>query len=316
MDVHQAAEVPDTPDRLIARCGKNGIETKVNSLAPGSSRCSGSLDQESPNWLGKGGRAMNGIGRNPRLQMCPPKRILKAVECGRHGNSVGDSSSDNLSASQHHLFRRAAGNGHIKPDSRHSSGAKNMERGKAASIGVPMSFASSEKGTALNAIRGHNGFVKTSEPFGDSEGFLADVGRVEIKTDHGRSYPCSESFKTLNRFSKGKEKQDESACKYASSVMFGEKAIDVPRDVHEKSSKHVSQSPISVSSPRHIGKKRLVRNGCISPLNIATMEKESAEKKSSNAEDSIPDRNKGKGILMHPCTSEKQEAKFSDILTR
>ncbi|XP_030534005.1 E3 ubiquitin-protein ligase RLIM [Rhodamnia argentea] len=317
VDVHQAAEVPDTPDRLIARCSKNGIETKVNSLAPGSSRCSGSLDQESPNWLGKGGRAVNGMGRqNPRLQICPPKRILNAVEFGRRrGDPVGDLSLDNSNASQHHLFRRAAGNGHVKPDSRHSSGADNMERGKAASIGVPMSFASSEKGAALNAIQrnGHNGFVKTSEPFGNSEGFLADdFRRFEIKTDNEHSYPCSESFQTLNRFGKGKEKLDESACKYASSVKFGEKAIDV----REKSSKHVSQSPISVSSPRHIGKKRLVRNGCISPLNIATREKEIAEKKSGNAEDSIPDRNKGKGILMHPCTSEKPEGKLSDILTR
>ncbi|XP_056170758.1 uncharacterized protein LOC115694025 isoform X2 [Syzygium oleosum] len=319
MDVHQAAEAPDTPDRLDAQCGRNGIEAKFDSPAPGSSRCSGSLDMKSPNRVGSGGRAANGIGRDPRLQMRPPKRIVNAIEFGRRGDSVGDSSADNSSASKHHLFRRAAGKGHIKPDSRHSSGAENMERGKAASIGVPRSFASTEKGAALNVIRGngHNGFVKMDAPLGDSEGFLADgFRRVEIKTDHERSYPCSDSFQTSNRFSKGKEKLDESACKYAGSDMFGEKSFDVPSDLHEKSSNCVSQSPKSVSFLRHIGQKRLVRNGCISPLNIATREKELAEKKSSNAEDSTPDRNKGKGILMHPCTSEKQEAKLSDISTR
>ncbi|KAI6694043.1 hypothetical protein NL676_021753 [Syzygium grande] len=319
MDVHQAAEARDTPDRLDAQCGRNGIEAKFDSPAPGSSSCSGSLDMKSPNRVGSGGRAANGIGQDPRLQMRPPKRIVNAIEFGRRGDSVGDSSADNSSASKHHLFRRAAGKGHVKPDSRHSSGAENMERGKAASIGVPRSFASTEKGAALNVIRGngHNGFVKMDAPFGDSEGFLADgFRRAEIKTDHERSYPCSDSFQTSNRFSKGKEKLDESACKYTGSDMFGEKSFDVPSDWHEKSSNCVSQSPKSVSFRRHIGQKRLVRNGCISPLNIATREKELAEKKSCNAEDSTSDRNKGKGILMHPCTSEKQEAKFSDISTR
>ncbi|KAF8014296.1 hypothetical protein BT93_H0208 [Corymbia citriodora subsp. variegata] len=316
-DVHQAAEVPDTPERLGARCGKSGSDAKVNPLAPVSSRCSGSLDRKSPNWLG-GGRAANGTGRNLRLQMGPPKRVLNAIEFGRRGDSVGNL-SDNSSASQHHLFRRAAGNGHVKPDSRHSSGVENMERGKAASTGVPRTLASAEKGADLNVIRrnGENGVPKMAEAFGDSEGFLADgFRRVEIKTDHERSYPCSDSFQTLNRFSKGKEKLDEIACKYSGSTMFGQKSIDVPRDLHEKSSKHVPQSPKSVSSPRHIGQKRLVRNGCISPLNIATRVKELAEKRSGNAEDSTPDRNKGKGILMHPCTTEKQEAKLSDISIR
>lgn len=314
-DVHRAAEVPDTPDRLAARRGKRGIEARVNSLVLGSS------NQKSPNWLGGGGggRAANGTNRDPRLQIGPPKRVLSAVEFGRRGDSVGDSSSDDPSASQHRLFRRAAGNGHVRPESRQSSGAENAERGKGALIGGPRSFAYAEKGAALNAIRrnGHNGVLKSAEPFGDSEGFLADgFRRIEMKTDHERSYPCSDSFQTLNRFSKGKEKLDESACKYSGSIMFGEKSIDVPRDLHEKSSKHVPQSPKSVSSPRHVGQKRLVRNGCISPLNIATKEKELAEKESSNAEDSTRDRNKGKGILMHPCTSEKQEAKLLDISTR
>lgn len=132
------------------------------------------------------------------------------------------------------------------------------------------------------------------------------------------------SIDSSRRHSKGKEKADESSGK----------EINVYSESQPKMEKIMSASFHSIRSP-HNGRKRLVRNGCISPLNIAkakglaynhcNSEKNDISNVGSESpsclpnikeiisEDNTSDEIRGKGVMMRPCSSGKHDARTIDL---
>lgn len=300
MDIDHVQEVPDTPDRLTSR------HMNPNNLSPsaGLVEIPDSADRCSHHWPRDGGKIANGTGQNRRPYIRPPKRIGSgSVNCS---NPIVISPSDNS----------------CTPHNSHLSGKLKIDRssdidgtGGISSVFSNKSFDCPEKGASID-FTGRN------------------------RED---SYYPQKSVQALNKSSKGKEKAIGSTSN-CSSMLCGKEA-DFSSVSLDESPEKLPHLPNSVSSPRlsgqRTGQKRLVRNGRISPHIVEPKDKELAVKHSSGstrlcemrnevsngspscaqldkivADPENHDRNKGKGILLHPCSSKEQKTNLFNAPTR
>ncbi|KAI4311379.1 hypothetical protein MLD38_036282 [Melastoma candidum] len=148
--------------------------------------------------------------------------------------------------------RSTSGNYFLRKPNRNQSSVEEQDQGRAACI---------ERGYALN--------VKQSSGCAGMRGdaFLHDSAKVLVNEKCSHVMP--NSFKTFGMSSKGKEK-----------------VCDLDTDMPYTR----PQSTYLSSSSRHIGQKRLNRNGCISPDNTVARNKESDDRRNNCTQKLAPDK--------------------------
>ncbi|XP_041000040.1 uncharacterized protein LOC121246100 [Juglans microcarpa x Juglans regia] len=297
MDIDQVVDVPDTPDRLAAHCGfgKNCMELERNVSSAVDLRTPDFVDEKCMNGLRGRNRLFNDKGQNGKLVIRSRKSIRNDESKGSN-NSIVHSPSENPYAPRNAcILRRPAKDESYNHKTRHSIGAENMDKEKDARFMLPSKSSSCQEDT-LSFISG--------------------------------------SSKASSNAYKGKEKLEDDTFKVPGLALALGKGANMSIDSQHET---VKQMPVPVSSltlPRFSGQKRLVRNGCISPLNIATRAKQLAERQSTSStveqshlgamvsksppcltnirdivsEDNSGNRVKGKGVSIHPSASKEQGA--------
>lgn len=297
MDIDQVVDVPDTPDRLAARrsFGKNCMELERNVSSAVDLRTPDFVDEKCMNGLRGRNRLFNDKGQNGKLVIRSQKSIRNDESKGSN-NSIVHSPSDPYAPQNACILRRPAKDESYSHKTRHSIGAENMDKEKDTRFMLPSKSSSCQEDT-LSFISG--------------------------------------SSKASSNAYKGKEKLEDDTFKVPGLALALGKGANMSIDSQHETGK---QMPVPVSSltlPRFSGQKRLVRNGCISPLNIATRAKQLAERQvvtSSTveqshlgamvsksppcltnirdivSEDNSGDRVKGKGVSIHPSASKEQGA--------
>ncbi|KAM3356865.1 putative protein isoform X1 [Capsicum galapagoense] len=259
-------DIPDTPDRLAAKDlnGRTFVNVESDLSTPRNSGY-GNVAAENGNQLN-----VNGVGRN-RLFIRPPRRITSSMKSECHANSsafgIGDSlpsrngvpsevSSIPNSKEKHNLHLAKSGITESKSqqdrpviDLTKQSGSSTRVFVKAPTIGVQDNGQDEKCRSRSAMMNGHSHLHRMN------------------------STPSSST-------SKGKETADLVGL----SKSHGEKdsADDAPLGARKDGSASLA------NSRRVIGQKRLVRNGCISPHNIAKA------KKPAGMED--------QGVLIHGLT--------------
>lgn len=219
----------------------------------------------------------------------------------------------------------------------HSSGAEKMEKGKTLSSMIP-SKSSHHGSIPVLDLTEENGQLPQPKPAflhrGSRNNTIED--KKELKASIGNSSlplitdSSNKSNKSRNAAT-GKCKLDIKTLPGPHLFMDRGKSISLSNDSQSQSTgeNQLSLPPRLSTAPGSRGHKRLVRNGCISPQNIAIRAKQSAEQShsetnnveqirtghsvSSNtmspisvddiiAEDRDRGRAKGKGLLIHPSS--------------
>ncbi|KAE8076237.1 hypothetical protein FH972_014900 [Carpinus fangiana] len=336
MNIDEVVDVPDTPDRLAAHhiIGKECVGRECNSSLTASLRNPDIVDGKCMNGLRGRGRLVNDNGQNRRLIIRSRKNLSNDEPKGC-GNSLVLSPSENTNASQNaHLFRRPVKDKSSIHKIRHSIGTENMDKGKGICPKFPSISSGCEEGTAFSDLteqNGHRQKPKTIFPHDAFKDLLVEDKRKEqILTIDGSSSKAS------NNAYKGKEKLEDNVSKGPELAVAHGKGANMSNDSQHKTEKQMSKPVQSLTLPRVSGQKRLVRNGCISPHNIATRAKQLAEGQSTSSiakqsplgavvskstpclinindivsEDNNGDRVKGKGVVIHPSTSKDQGDKI------
>ncbi|KAK7290452.1 hypothetical protein RIF29_04889 [Crotalaria pallida] len=229
------------------------------------------------------------------------------------------------------MFRRAQTEKISRPGSTRSNGPEKTDKGKTVSFRPPSRSS-------------HNGSIsslRSTEENGESQQLKpsfshrvsrnnANEDKKELKTNFGNSslsLIAGSSNAPRNGFTGNVNKTLPGP---HTSVDRGKGiAIAIDSQCPQESEKQVSLRPLLSTDPRSRGHKRLVRNGCISPQNIAIRAKQSTELNISQtngteqnhaghsvsgntmspisvddivAEERGTDRVKGKGVLIHPSS--------------
>jgi hypothetical protein len=340
MNSDQVFEIPDTPERAAAR-SINGAQFRKESISsvPGCLRKSGFVDEKSFNLPRTSrGRIFSENGLNRRLHLHPQKSPINVDEYDSPSNSALDSHPHQNAP----LFRRPAIVNNSRPENRHSKGAQYMEKSKAgratSSSKKPFCMEGddlfdltemSEPDRLLDFVFPHSA-SKDLQAKETREGQLSSNGGSSVQL---APLPSRISGST----SKGKEKIDVNTCNGSGSASNNVKEIDHASGHQHKIEKQLPACHLSVTSPRVGGKKRLVRNGCISPHNIATRAQKLAESSQDGspgdernharnklsdgppnidlreivAEDNDCYRAKGKKAIVHPSASKEHDANMT-----
>lgn len=340
MNSDQVFEIPDTPERAAAR-SINGAQFRKESISsvPGRLRKSGFVDEKSFNPPRTSrGRILSENALNRRLHLHPQKSPINVDEYDSPSNSALDSHPHQNAP----LFRRPAIVNNSRPENRHSKGAQYMEKSKASratnSSKKPFCMEGddlfdltemSEPDRLLDIVFPHSA-SKDLQAKETREGQLSSNGGSSVQL---APLPSRISGST----SKGKEKIDVNTCNGSGSASNNVKEIDRAGGHQHKIEKQLPTCHLSVTSPRVGGKKRLVRNGCISPHNIATRAQKLAESSQDGspgdernhvrnklsdgptntdlreivAEDNDCYRAKGKKAIVHPSASKEHDANMT-----
>ncbi|XP_019428361.1 PREDICTED: uncharacterized protein LOC109336293 isoform X2 [Lupinus angustifolius] len=298
IDMDQIVDVPDTPDRLTTRYGDRKY-----------------------------------VGKPDVDIMCMNKRdrgFLASDEINNCSNYITLSSSEKSCPSQNApMFRSAQREKILGRGTTHSIVPEKMDKGKTAISNSPCK--SSHHGPVsvlrLNEENGKSQQLKsTLSHHGSRNSATGDM--KEVKASFGNSsLPFIADSSNAYAF---RGKCNKTLSGPNTSVDHG-KSIALSSDSHcpQKIEKQVSLNPLLSSSPRVRGQKRLVRNGCIAPHNIATRAKQSTGQNSHQpidieqshaghsvsskikspisvddivAEERDSGRVKGKGVLIHPSS--------------
>lgn len=297
MDIDQVVDVPDTPDRFAARrsFGKKCMEQERNVSLAVDLRNPDFVDEKCMNGLRSRNSLVNDNGQNGKLVFRSRKSIRYDEPKGRN-NSVVHSPSENPYAPRNAcIYRRPAKDESDTHKTRHSVGAENMDKDKGTRSMLPSKSSSCQEDT-LSFISG--------------------------------------SSKASSNAYKGKEKLEDDAFKVPGLPLACGKGVNMSIDSQHETGKQMPMPVRSLTLPRFSGQKRLVRNGCISPLNIATREKQLAERQSISStveqnhlgamvskspacltnirnivsEGNSGDKVKGKGVSIQPSASKEQGA--------
>lgn len=304
--INQVSEVPDTPDRVVARrcTGRESIRRDSDSLLHGNFRNRDKLVTEDRHHT-----------RGP---------VTFQQKC--YGNLENANCSD-VNAPNDGLCRRPAADRSYGQRANHSSGIRNMAKGK--SIGTDRSSGYQVELTNQNDYSDHRNAVS----YGAPEQIVAEDKRQGQVASRGTSFgPCIPDFpEQLRSWIKGKETIDENALKSPGLAMACGEAVNMSTDSQHKGREHM---PARSFRTRYPGKKNLVRNGCISPQNIAKAEQlkntsENIEQRHAwngdfnrprspvtgmsdiVAEENGRERTKGKAVLTIPDASKEQFRGFS-----
>ncbi|RDX95444.1 E3 ubiquitin-protein ligase SDIR1, partial [Mucuna pruriens] len=292
MEIDHIVEVPDTPDRITIR-------------------------RDDKKYLGnpeKRGRAFN-----------------VADEMNNHSNYITLSPSEESCPSQNApIFRRAQTEKILGLGATHSNGNEKMERGKTIISRVP-SKSSHRRPISVLDLTEENGQFQQLKPA------FSHHGSRDNATEDKKSFKASignSSFPAIIDSSNTSRNAFTGKCKLDNKTLPGPtvdrgKSISLSNDSQSQNEKKVSLPPHVSTTPQGRGHKRLVRNGCISPHNIATRAKQLAEQSNHQSKDveqsdaghSVSNnavspnsvdgivaeergngRVKGKGVLTHPSS--------------
>jgi hypothetical protein len=230
------------------------------------------------------------------------------------------------------IFRRAQAEKVYGTGTSHSNGAEKMEKGKTVSSKV--SSRSSHHGHfSVFDLTEKNGQFQQPKPSfshrGSRDNTIEDKKEVKASIGNSSSPLITSSSNTSRNAVSGKYEPDNKTLQIPKMFMDRGKSIALSND-SQSQPKVENQLPLPsrlTTAIRGRGHKRLVRNGCISPHNIATRAKQSAEQSSPQTNDveqifagnsvsnntmspiSVDDivaeergggRVKGKGVLIHP----------------
>ncbi|KAK9930806.1 hypothetical protein M0R45_018116 [Rubus argutus] len=334
--------IPDTPpDKLAARHAicRESVGRVCNSPLACNLSNSDFGDEKSVNGPRVKDRFIYENGHTRRLVIRPPRNPGNlAIKSG--SNSYVLSSGDNSSASQNaDLFRRPAVGRNSSCEAKHSSGTEKLDKGKSISIKTSSKSSAFPENTEvldLTEQNGHTQLCRKVFPHGKLEDVSEGTRNRQI-TSVGSSTDCTENHLERSRnANKAKEKIDDSTYNGLGFAASLGKGVDLPTEPQHKTG---HQKPLALHSftlPRVSGQKRLVRNGCISPNNIATRSKQlDVEHNNSSknieqshavnavsngsphvidvsdmvSEDNKRERLKGKGVIVQSSTSKENNAR-------
>lgn len=253
LDIDNVLEVPDTPNRQSSQNKDSGGVKKERNISVETHSQQGKFSTEQP----KNNLNINGIGTR-RLLIRPPRRISgsgHSSELDCHATSSAFSMHDSLSSRNDLLLGRK------------DTGAPN------------------HKGKHSFSVQ----FRKRENPMFNPELSSCKGGLVVNSTEQSRVALGLPGSNLVNEFKKGavssgefsyfqnmenpsvstnkvdKEKQIDDRSKVGVHINHGERK----ESVHDVQHSGMKDGYAPLITPRVVGKKRLVRNGCISPNNIA-----------------------------------------------
>lgn len=313
MDIDSIVDVPDTPDRLKAQTkkGKRSMERGSNlSASSHSGHCNYFVDDAR-----NGQKASDMVSRKFSVH-APKSSSTKYDSCSKLAFASGNSSTSSSSSNNSLIFRRVRGD------------ASNYENKHFQADNNKMSYAQSPVVHVVDLAE-QNGHVQVGKRVnpctvqGNSR--VEGYGRVPFSTSRlPSSSGMPNSVMTSDSGNKGKEPPIKTSDMDCDGVV-GSLAETQPKAVKDI----VPTSLNNVSSSRVTGQKRLVRNGCISPHNIAKVKQEvgmnkngniyvaphhalsmvSGGLKESTTEHMDSRKSKGKGIMAsHPSSVEEFDA--------
>ncbi|ESW17403.1 hypothetical protein PHAVU_007G236500 [Phaseolus vulgaris] len=211
-------------------------------------------------------------------RLCNPEKrgraLNAAVEMNNSTCTTSSPSEKSYPSQNAPIFRRG--------QTKHSNGAEKMEKGK--NISSKVSSKSSRRGISVLDLTEENGASQQLKPafsLGASRDHATEAKKAPKATIGNSLLPAisDSSVTSRNPFT--------GICKLPgsnTSVDRG-KGISLSRDSQSQNEKQVSLPPFVSTSPQGRGHKRLVRNGCILPINIATRAKQLAEQRNLQTED-------------------------------
>lgn len=343
MDIDHVV-IPDTPppERYAARHGvsREPAGKVFNSPLANKLNNSDFVDEKSLNGSGVKDRFIYENGHCKRVVIRPPRNPSNlAIQNG--------SAEANSSASQNaHLFRRPAVGRNSSCETKHSSGTENLDRGKSIRIKALSKSSAYPENTEVLDLTEQNGQSQLHRkvfPHGKLDDVVQGTINRQIISD-GSSTDCSINYLERSRYANNaKEKTDDSTYTGVGLPVPMGKRLDLPTEPQHKTE---HQKPLALHSftlPRVSGQKRLVRNGCISPHNIATRSKQlDVENNTSSknndhshaidavssgppyvidandvvTEDNIRERAKGKGVMVQPSRPRENNARIVETSTR
>ncbi|PON66110.1 43kDa postsynaptic protein [Trema orientale] len=298
MDIDHVVDVPDTPDRIVARraTGRESLRKDHDSSLPRDFRNRDILYESPMSELRSKDKLVSENGRFRKLVIHPPKGFGKRETTNISNHNVL-SSLENSSASQNaHLFRRAIADKSSGHRAKHSSGAINTDKGKSICTDRSSSYLDGIKVFDFPKQNDYTEHPKTGFPYGAPKQILAEDKRNgKIALSGSSSGPCiPDSSKTFRNACKGKEKIDENAGKAPGLDMVRGEVVILSPDSQQRSGEDTSTH--SVTSLRVTGKKSLVRNGCISPQNVAKAQQP------KNSSKNIERSDTGNGVRNFPIS--------------
>ncbi|XP_039029832.1 uncharacterized protein LOC120164153 [Hibiscus syriacus] len=220
--------------------------------------------------------------------------------------------------------------------SRNSLGEQDKDKGKAPCSKLPSKSSGFPEDHAildLTEQKTHNHVNEMESLQSGSENFLAEGRKGQAPRNGGfYAFNSSRFSETSGNSCKGKEKVDDIGLKSIDSVMSNGKGVSLSNGSPLRMEKQLPASHQSIASPRTVGKRRLVRNGCISPHNIAIRAKQNEQSQSNftpeqnfvNVDCSSPcliseivaedNDNNGKGKrVSHPHASKEHDINFINL---
>lgn len=334
MDIDSIVDIPDTPERLSSHQlnGGNFIDKESNLSVAGHVGGSSTTGEESLDRLRGRGRLLPTNGHNRKHYVNPQKLSGSTDEIEQLKNTIFLSPPE-CTRENAPLFRKTA-----TARSRNSLREQEKDKGKAPCSKLHSKSSGFQEDHAfldLAEQRMHNQIPEMKFLQSASENCLTE-GRKEGQVPrNGGSYVFNSSgfSETSRTRCKGKEKV-EAGLRSIGSVMSNGKGEDLSHGSPLRIEKQFPASHHSVVSPRAVGKRRLVRNGCISPHNIAIRAKQNeqsqsnfrAEQNFDNVVSSSPcmlseivaeDNNSSKGKrVAHPHTPKEHDINFINLSSR
>nr|KJB72148.1 hypothetical protein B456_011G161600 [Gossypium raimondii] len=319
VDIDSVLDMPNTVDKLsvqqMNRWDYVEQESKISVLS--HLRGSNTAGKESLDTLRRRGRLVVEKGHNRKHYIHPQKLSGSVDEIEHRKNTIILSPLENSQANAP-LFGKTA------VERSRNSITEHMDKGKAPCSKLPFKSSVFQENHAvidLTEKKMYNQIPERPFPQGGSTNHLAE-GRKECQLPRiGGSFfhnSADSSAKSRNNC-KGKEKIDGIEFKSVGLVMDRGKGVDPSHGSPRRMEKQLPASHRSFVSPRAVGRKKLVQNGCISPQNIAIWDKTlEINKQSLNSFKveqnfgNVASYGKGKGVV-YSHTPKEHETNFINL---
>ncbi|KAL2530231.1 uncharacterized protein Fot_22832 [Forsythia ovata] len=334
LDSDHILDVPDTPDRLAKRMVNERSDVKEEKHNPSMSCHSGKrefFDEETKN------QSMLIDSRTKKLSIRPPNGNSSSGDPLRRSNPpafVGGSTSSSRSTP---IFRKGLADKNPSYESRDSIHIPHIQNERPSftsklSSSQDDDFVDPTKRNVPGTLLGKSfsGWAPRSSQVDD---FRKKPGLANV--------PSSNIMEKISMPSGEASERTENMYKVGSNIDDGE-MVEVVANIRNKPGQYGFPSLDANSSPRVNRQKRLVRNGCISPHNIAKAKqlvgKDDngfvADAHANNrsmastgpsvwndlkelvAEDHNSYIGKGKGVINHPCSAKELDNKNKHMLSR
>ncbi|KAG8484358.1 hypothetical protein CXB51_023824 [Gossypium anomalum] len=290
MDIDSLVDIPDTPDRLSSRRMHGGH--RVGNLYAADHV--GGSNSASLDLLRGRDRVVAENGQNRKRYRHPQKLSGGFDETEHRKNTIVlsplEKARENAPLSRKTTMER----------SRNSIREQYMDKGKAPFSKLPSKSSGFGKDHAMVNLTRRNMHKPEMEfPQGGSENCSAGGKNEGNVPRNGGSYiyNSSSNSATSRNNCKGKEKINDTGFEGVGSVTDHAKGVDLSCGSPLRLDKQLPACQ-NVVSPRATAKRRLVRNGCISPQNIAIRAKQVNEQSQNSFKS---EQNFGNAVSNNPC---------------